>query len=120
MRILRASAAVLMLLLGSVGLAQDAKENRFVAIIGADGVQRAEITGESYSFDPDVIVVKVDVPVELKVKKAGGMTPHGITLKAPEAGINFSVSLGKEPKSITSHPRRSGSTPSGAPNASFF
>lgn len=111
MRVLRASAAVLILLLGSVGYGQDAKENRFVAIIGADGVQRAEITGGSYYFDPDVIVVKVNVPVELKVKKAGGMTPHSIALKAPEAGINFSVSLGKEPKSITFTPTKVGKYP---------
>lgn len=34
------------------------------------------------------------ISMELKVKKAGGMTPHSIALKAPEAGINFSVSLG--------------------------
>ena len=111
MRILRLSAVVLILLLVSLGLAQDARENRFVAIIGADGVQRAEIAGGSYYFDPNVIVVKVNVPVELKVKKAGGATPHSISLKAPEAGIDFSVSLGKEPKSIKFTPTKVGKYP---------
>jgi plastocyanin domain-containing protein len=111
MRVLWASSAVLILLLGSVVYGQEVKENRFVAIIGADGVQRAEITGGSYYFDPDYIVVKVNVPVELKVKKAGGMTPHSIALQAPEAGISFSVSLGKEPKSITFTPTKVGKYP---------
>ncbi len=111
MRILYVSAAVLILLLGSAGLAQDVEENPFVAIIDADGVQRVEITGGSYYFDPDVIVVKVNVPVELRVKKAGGATPHSIALKAPEAGIDFSVSLGKEPKSITFTPTKVGRYP---------
>lgn len=111
MRILYASVAVLILLLGSAGSAQDVEENPFVAIIDADGVQRVEITGGSYYFDPDVIVVKVNVPVELRVKKAGGATPHSIALKAPEAGIDFSVSLGKEPKSITFTPTKVGRYP---------
>ncbi len=111
MRVLWVSLTVLVLLSGSVGSAQEAKENRFVAIIGADGVQRAEITGGSYYFDPNVIVVKVNVPVELKVNKAGGATPHSIALKAPEAGIDFSVSLGKEAKSITFTPTKVGKYP---------
>ncbi len=111
MRILTASAAAFFLLFGSAGLAQDAKEQPFVAVIGADGIQRAEITGGSYYFDPDFIVVKVNVPVELKVKKAGGSTPHSIALKAPEAGIVFSVSLSKEPKSITFTPTKVGKYP---------
>ena len=111
MKYLMASAVVMILLVGSAGSAQDAKEKPFVAIIGADGIQRAEITGGSYYFDPAFIQVKVNVPVELKVKKAGGSTPHSIALKAPEAGINFSVSLGNEPKSITFTPTKVGKYP---------
>jgi len=111
MKILIASAAILFLLLGFIGLAQDAKEVRFVAVMGEDGIQRAEITGGSYYFDPEVVVVKVNVPVELKVVKAGGATPHNISLKAPEAGIDFSVSLGKEPKTVTFTPTKVGRYP---------
>ena len=111
MRILRASAAVLVLLLGSAGFGQEAAPNRFVAVLGPDGVQRAEITGGSYYFDPNDIVVKVNVPVELKVKKAGGITPHSIAMKAPEAGIEFTVSLSKDPKVILFTPTKVGSYP---------
>jgi len=76
------------------------KEKRVVAAVGADGVQRAEVVGGGYYFDPNYIVVKVNVPVELKVRKASGYVPHDIVVKSPEAGINFSESLGSEPKSI--------------------
>jgi plastocyanin domain-containing protein len=108
MKLVATSAIVLVLALGASGFGQAAKETRVVATVGTDGVQRVEITGGSYYFDPNYIVVKVNVPVELIVKKAGGSTPHSIALKAPEAGINFSVSLGKEPKSIRFTPTKAG------------
>jgi plastocyanin domain-containing protein len=111
MRILRASAAIFILLLGSAGLCQETAQNRSIAVIGTDGVQRVEITGGSYYFDPSYIVVKVNVPVVLVVKKAGGATPHSIALKAPEAGINFSVSLYKTPTNISFTPTKVGKYP---------
>ncbi len=86
-------------------------EKRTVAEIGADGVQRVEVIGGSYYFDPNVIVVKVNVPVELRVRKESGITPHNMVLKAPEAGINFSVSLSTTPKSITFTPTKTGKYP---------
>ena len=90
---------------------QTMPEKRSVAEIGADGVQRVEILGGGYFFDPNVIVVKVNVPVELRVRKESGVTPHNIVLKAPEAGIDFSVSLGTTPKSITFTPTKTGKFP---------
>ncbi len=51
------------------------------------------------------------LPVLLVVKKAGGATPHSIALKAPEAGIVFSVSLGKTPKTISFTPTKVGTYP---------
>jgi plastocyanin domain-containing protein len=99
---------VLMLLSFGLGFSQEAPEKRVVAAIGADGVQRVEMTGGEYYFDPNVIVVRVNVPVEIKIKKAKGIAPHNIFLKAPEAGIDFSVSLGSEPKSITFTPTKVG------------
>jgi plastocyanin domain-containing protein len=111
MRILRTSAAVMILLLGSLGHGQEAAKNRFIAAIGEDGVQRVEITGGKYYFDPDAIVVKVNVPVVLVVKKTGGIIPHSIALKAPEAGIDFSVTLHKAPTSISFTPTKVGTYP---------
>lgn len=78
------------------------------AVVGDDGVQRAELIGGSYFFKPDHLVVKVRMPVELKVKKEPGMVPHTIVMKAPDAGINFSVELGTEPKTISFTPMKTG------------
>lgn len=87
------------------------KEKRVVATVDADGVQRVELIGGEYFYDPNTIVVRVNKPVELKIKKAGGFTPHDIVVKAPEAGINFSESLGKEPKVIKFTPTTIGKYP---------
>jgi plastocyanin len=83
------------------------KEKRFVATVGADGVQHVEITGGSYYFDPNYIVVKANIPVELSVKK-DGYVPHDIVVKAPEAGIDFEQSLDRKAKSIKFTPTKPG------------
>jgi len=90
------------------------KEKRLVATVGADGVQRVEVMGGEYYFDPNYIVVKVNVPVELKVKAAkdsSWLVPHSIIVKAPEAGIDFKESLSKEPKSVKFTPTKVGKYP---------
>jgi plastocyanin len=87
------------------------KEKRAVATVDTDGVQRVEIIGGEYFFDPNYIVVKVNKPVELTIKKEGGYTPHDIVVKAPEAGISFSESLAKEPKVIQFTPTTVGKYP---------
>ncbi len=83
-------------------------EKRFVATIGTDGVQHVEITGGEYYFDPNYIIVKVNVPVELKVKKEPYMIPHNIVVKAPEAGIDFKKDLSKDWQTIMFTPTRVG------------
>ena len=84
------------------------EEKVFRAIPGNDGVQRVDVVGGSYFFSPDHIVVKVGVPVELRVRKEPGITPHTIVLKAPEAGINFDVGLATETKEIRFTPEKTG------------
>ena len=108
MKIFGISTVVLFLLLAIPGAGQETAPQGTVATMGADGVQRVEVVGASYYFNPNVIIVKVNVPVELTVKKAGGSTPHSIFLKAPEAGIDFDVNLGKEPKTIKFTPTKVG------------
>jgi plastocyanin len=87
------------------------KEKRVVATVDADGVQRVEILGGEYYFDPNYIVVKVNKPVEFKVKKAKGYVPHNIAVKAPEAGIDFNVDMKDEPKPVTFTPTKVGKYP---------
>ncbi len=103
-------AAVSIILTGIAGFAQESSEKRFVATVGQDGVQRVEITGGNYYFDPNVVVVKVNVPVEFVVKKVGG-TPHNIILKAPEAGIDFKESMSKDSKTIKFTATKTGKYP---------
>jgi plastocyanin len=83
-------------------------EKRFVATIGADGVQHVEITGGEYYFDPNYIVVKVNVPVEFKVKKAAGYVPHDILVKAPDAGIDFKIDMKDDWQTVKFTPTKTG------------
>jgi plastocyanin len=69
------------------------EEKQFVASVGEDGVQRVEVIGGGYYFAPNHIVVQVNKPVELLVRKESGFVPHDIVVKAPEAGIDFKVEL---------------------------
>ena len=79
-----------------------------VATMGEDGVQRLDIVGGEYFYKPNHIVVQVNKPVELRVKKQGGFIPHNIIVKAPEAGIDFKVELKDEFQTIRFTPTRTG------------
>lgn len=87
------------------------KINRAVATVGPDGIQRLEISGGEYYYDPNLLVVKVNVPVELKVRKAGGFIPHNLIAKAPEAGINFTIDLKNDFQTIRFTPTKTGRYP---------
>ena len=86
-------------------------EKVFKATVGSDGVQRVDILGGSYFFTPNHIIVKVNVPVTLVVKKESGIVPHNIVAKSPEAGIDFNEGMSSEPKSITFTPTKAGTYP---------
>ena len=99
-----------LLFIAGAALAEDTPaEKRFVAAIDKDGYQRVEMTAGEYYFDPAVVVVKVNVPVELTIKKAGGITPHNLTMKAPEADLDFSIDLSSEPKKVSFMATKTGS-----------
>lgn len=91
------------------GEEQAQQEKVFRAITDPDGVQRVDVLGGSYFFSPRHIVVKVNTPVELKVRKEPGIVPHNIAIKAPEAGIDFDVPLETEPKVVRFTPTKTGS-----------
>lgn len=85
-----------------------AETEQYQAEISSDGIQKVQIKATSYSFAPKHIIVKASVPVEISVKKEGGLVPHNITLNAPEAGIDFSESLSTEPATIKFTPTKVG------------
>lgn len=87
------------------------EEKVFKATVGSDGVQRVEILGGGYFFAPNRVIVKVNVPVELTVKKESGIVPHNIAIKAPKEGIDFEVSLSDEPQTIRFTPKKTGEYP---------
>ena len=92
----------IVLFVTGAALAEDKPaEKRLVATIDKDGYQRVAMTAGEYFFDPAVLVVKVNVPVELTIKKAGGITPHNLVVKAPEADLDFSIDLSSEPKKVS-------------------
>ncbi len=77
-----------------------AQKKVYRASVDSDGIQRVEIVGGGYYFDPDYIIVKVNVPVELTYRKTPGITPHNIIIKAPDAGISVNENMSKDPKKI--------------------
>ena len=92
---------------------EQAKQEKTVrAVIDKDGVQRVEIMGGSYYFSPNHIIVRVNIPVELKVRKESGIVPHNIVIKAPEAGIDVDESMDSDlPKVIRFTPTKPGNYP---------
>lgn len=104
--------ALLLLLIACGGISAQAREyKKTVKAELSDGIQRVTVVGGSYFFDPDHIIVKVNVPVELTVRKESGIVPHDIVIKAPEAGIDFSESLSTDPKIIRFTPTKIGTYP---------
>lgn len=107
--------AYLMVILLFTGLAHAAdpagKQKIFTASIDNDGVQRVEITGGEYYFDPNYIIVKKNVPVEFVIKKVSGIIPHNIVIEAPEAGMHIREAMTTEAKIIHFTPTKTGRYP---------
>ena len=76
---------------------------------GADGVQRATITLDSYSYTPAHLIVQAGKPVELTLTSVTTIVPHNFILKDPAAGLNVEkdVSAGKTDK-VTFTPTQAG------------
>lgn len=75
------------LLLAGMALAAEKEKKLFKTAIDKDGIQRVTISAGSFFFDPDYVVVRVNVPVEVTVKKEAEITPHDFVVDAPEAGF---------------------------------
>ncbi|OGP94767.1 MAG: quinol oxidase [Deltaproteobacteria bacterium RBG_16_54_18] len=104
---------VIVAVVGALFLTAAAQETVTVVPVDKDGVQRVDMVGGGYFFKPNHIVVKVNVPVELKVTKESGFSliPHDIAAKSPEAGIVFQESLSSTPKIIKFTPTQVGKYP---------
>jgi plastocyanin domain-containing protein len=81
----------------------------FEAKVSEDGVQRVDITVDSYSFKPNHIIVIANKPVELTLKSVTKVIPHNFTINHPEAGLSADKDIphGKEVK-VTFTPTKTG------------
>ncbi|MDH5756485.1 MAG: cupredoxin domain-containing protein [Nitrospinota bacterium] len=89
----------------------EVKPVTFKAEVGEDGTQVVEILGGEYFFTPNRIIVKVNIPVVLRVRKESYVVPHNIAIKAPDAGIDFDVDFGREASEIKFTPTKKGEYP---------
>jgi plastocyanin domain-containing protein len=85
-----------------------AQKNTVSAVIDNDGVQRVDVLAGRYFFKPDHIIAKVNVPVEIKIRKEPSIVPHDFVIKAPDAGMDILESLSSEPKLIKFTPTKPG------------
>jgi plastocyanin len=104
---------IVFLIFSGIAYAEDTAGKQIIynANVDTDGVQRVEITGSEYSFNPNYIIVKKDIPVEFIVKKTSGFIPHNIVIESPEAGINIRESMDTDPKVIRFTPTKAGKYP---------
>jgi plastocyanin len=87
---LRKVLPILMLLL----ISRPAWAGTVVGETSEGGVQRAKIVVDSYSYEPDHLVVQAGVPMELTLKSVTWLIPHSFVLKAPEAGLDIDREIG--------------------------
>ena len=65
--------------------------------VAADGVQRATVTLDSYSYSPNHLIVETGKPVELTLTSVTTITPHNFIIKDSAGGLSVEqdVSAGK-------------------------
>jgi plastocyanin len=57
--------------------------------LGADGIQRATVEVDSYSFSPSHLIVRAGKPVELTFKSLTTFVPHNIVIDDPRSGLSI-------------------------------
>ena len=50
-------------------------------------VQKIDVIVDSYSFEPNEITLKVNKPVELRLRSVTSIVPHNFTINYPDAGL---------------------------------
>ena len=69
----------------------------FVVPVSADGIQRATVTLDSYSYTPNHLIVEAGKPVELALTSVTTIIPHNFIIKDPAGSLSVEqdVSAGK-------------------------
>lgn len=99
--VLFAGASMLLALLtgalpGGASRAADPPAPAEVVLVepGTDGIQRATIQMDSYSYAPNHLVVQVGKPVELTLTSVTILVPHNFILNDPAAGLRVEEDVG--------------------------
>ncbi|HZC80275.1 MAG TPA: cupredoxin domain-containing protein [Nitrospiraceae bacterium] len=81
-----------------VDAAEPSQSGSPIAIpVSEDGVQRATITLDSYSYTPNHLIVEAGKPVELTLISVTTIIPHNFIIKSPTGNLSVEqdVSAGK-------------------------
>jgi heme/copper-type cytochrome/quinol oxidase subunit 2 len=83
-----------------------------VISVAADGVQRATVTLDSYSYSPNHLIVEAGKPVDLTLTSVTTLIPHNFIIKDPAGRLSVEqdVSAGKT-VTITFTPTQPGTFP---------
>jgi heme/copper-type cytochrome/quinol oxidase subunit 2 len=89
-------AGLLLLMGAATSHAADAPSpgTPFVVPMAEDGVQRATVILDSYSYAPDHLVVEAGKPVELLLTSVTLITPHNFIIKDPAGGLSVQQDVG--------------------------
>lgn len=62
--------------------------------VAADGVQRATVTLDSYSYNPNHLIVEAGKPVELALTSVATMIPHNFIIRDPAGSLSIEQDVG--------------------------
>jgi heme/copper-type cytochrome/quinol oxidase subunit 2 len=83
-----------------------------VVPLAADGVQRATITLDSYSYAPSHVIVEAGKPVELTLTSVTTIIPHNFIIKDPAGDLSIEQDVGAgKTVTITFTPTQRGTFP---------
>jgi len=87
-------------------------DHPMVIPLAADGVQRAPIALDSYSYTPNHLIVEAGRPVELTLTSVATIIPHNFIIKDPAGGLSVEQDIGAgKTVTITFTPTQRGTFP---------
>jgi heme/copper-type cytochrome/quinol oxidase subunit 2 len=89
-----AIVGLLTVTLVSIGHASDSLGSAIAVPISPDGVQRATIILDSYSYSPNHLVVENGKPVELTLTSVTTITPHNFIIKDSTGSLSVEQDVG--------------------------
>ncbi len=115
-RLLYISAIVWLLTLIDVTIVHAAELSQpgppTVIPVTTDGVQRATITLDSYSYTPNHLILEAGKPVELTLTSVTIITPHNFIVKDPAGSLSIEQDIGAgKTLTITFTPTQPGTFP---------